>query len=997
MNSTTVTPVRGTSEPGEDEQFHVLADALPQVVWRADPDGVCRFVNARWIAYTGLTLEKTIAPGGLESVVHLDDYSGMMEQFAAARSAKAPYEAEIRIRGIASGCYRWFLLRSVPIKDAGGDIVAWIGTSTDIDDLKRTEAALLESEAMLRSVTDTARVGLVIVDEDRRYQYGNRAYAEILGIAHERIVGQRVADVLAPVYEDQIRPRLDRAFSGERVTYDLTIPPREGGAADPRCFSVSYEPQTDASGARRVVVVIVEFTERRRAEEALRENEERLRLFIEHAPAAIAMFDLRMRYLAASHRWLVDYGLGERDLIGRSHYEILPDIPARWTEAHRRALAGEVVREDEDRFEAADGGVRWLRWEVRPWRNAAGDVGGIVIATEDITARIQAAEELRRQEQRYRLLVEANPIGIVHSTADGAVQFCNRAYSRITGYSKEDFDSGRVGWVAITPPEWLAADREHVAEARARGECTPYEKEYLRKDGSRVPVLIGYAMFGERGDEAIAFVMNLSAQKRAEEDFRTLADNIPQLAWMADATGWISWYNRRWYEYTGTTQEQMEGWGWRSVHDPEVLPLVLERWNASIASGEPFDMVLPLRGADGVFRPFLTRVMPVHDDAGRIVRWFGTNTDVSERVEADRRKDEFLAMLAHELRNPLASINFAAQSLNGRATREDLEQARDVVERQVKHLARLIDDLLDVARVTRGTIRLRKELVDVAPIVTRAVETARPLIAARKQRLTTSVTPGASWLEADPIRLEQILWNLLDNAAKYTEEGGQIRVSVERQDPDVVIRVRDTGMGIAPEDLPRIFELFAQGDRSLARSEGGLGIGLTLVRVLAELHGGSVSAQSDGYGTGSEFLVRLPAEEPPPAGAGPSESTEAIRGGMRVLVVDDNEDYVRGLVDVLELLDLDVRTAGDGVSALEAARSFRPEVVLLDIGLPGLDGYQVARRLRAQDCGKDARIIAITGYGSEEDRLRSREAGFDLHLVKPVDFQALVTLLAETS
>ncbi len=367
--------------------------------------------------------------------------------------------------------------------------------------------------------------------------------------------------------------------------------------------------------------------------------------------------------------------------------------------------------------------------------------------------------------------------------------------------------------------------------------------------------------------------------------------------------------------------------------------------------------------------------------------------------DADRRKDEFLAMLAHELRNPLAAVNNAVAVLKRTDARESRDWAGEVVERQVRQLARLIDDLLDVSRITSGKIRLRRESIDAGPVLEQAIEAVRPLVEERKHTLVVDFERDRLPLRADPTRLEQIVVNLLTNAAKYTESGGRIWLSAAVEGDEVVIRVRDDGVGIAPELLPQMFVLFAQGDRSLARSEGGLGIGLTLVHRLAELHGGAVSATSDGPGLGSEFTVRLPASARPKAA--PSEArtptAEARKiSGSRILVVDDNVDTARGMARLLKLLGNEVRVAHDGPEALELARQARPDFVLLDIGLPGLDGYQVATQLRLEECGRGATIIAVSGYGQDEDKRRSRAAGFDHHLVKPVDFDSLISLIGRT-
>ncbi len=369
---------------------------------------------------------------------------------------------------------------------------------------------------------------------------------------------------------------------------------------------------------------------------------------------------------------------------------------------------------------------------------------------------------------------------------------------------------------------------------------------------------------------------------------------------------------------------------------------------------------------------------------------------VAELDETGHRKDEFLAMLAHELRNPLAAITTAVQLSAMSGVQDQIDWSMEVINRQVKHLTRLIDDLLDVSRITRGKVQLRKEQIDAYPVINGALEAIRPLIRQRNHELIVSLQPGLR-LDADPTRLEQILVNLLTNAAKYTESGGTIWFTAGREGNDIVIKVRDTGIGIPPEKLPQMFELFAQGDRSLARSEGGLGIGLTLVRSLAEMHGGSATATSEGPGKGSEFLVRLPAvaaraEEIPGL---PAKTPQAIAHRARILIVDDNVDMVRGLVKLLELLGHDVQTAYDGPTAIETARVHRPEFVLLDLGLPGMDGYQVATRLRQEQGSQDV-IIAVTGYGREDDRCRSREAGFDHHLVKPIDHTVLVALISQS-
>jgi PAS domain S-box-containing protein len=367
---------------------------------------------------------------------------------------------------------------------------------------------------------------------------------------------------------------------------------------------------------------------------------------------------------------------------------------------------------------------------------------------------------------------------------------------------------------------------------------------------------------------------------------------------------------------------------------------------------------------------------------------------------ADRRKDEFLAMLAHELRNPLAPIRNALEVIRLNAGNPlEIEAAREIAERQVGHMARLLDDLLDVSRFTRGNIQLRNAAVDLTVTLKQAIESCRPLIKASGHHFATTLPTESVWIEGDHTRLVQIVSNLLNNAAKYTDRGGRIEIEANREGDEAVVHVRDNGIGLGEEMLPRVFDLFAQEDRSLDRSQGGLGIGLTLVRSLVSLHGGTVSARSDGPGMGSEFSVRLPLsvqiDRPTTATLPASEHPTTSR--LRVLVVDDSEDSARSLARVMKLWGHDARFAHDGPTAIEVTSKERFDVVLLDIGLPGMDGYQVARELRSRDGETQPTLIALTGYGQDEDFLRSHSAGFDHHLVKPVNLDTIRKLLADRS
>jgi PAS domain S-box-containing protein len=537
---------------------------------------------------------------------------------------------------------------------------------------------------------------------------------------------------------------------------------------------------------------------------------------------------------------------------------------------------------------ARDGTKRPIDDTAAPIRTQEGGFLGVVLVFRDVTGRRAAEEALRASELRHRRLFNGDLIGILAALPDGRITEANDAFLRMVGYDRDDLAAGRLNWQAMTPPEALAAELETAARmARETGQAR-YEKEFIRKDGSRVPVVLGGAFVEGAGGEAVCFVLDITERKRAEDALR----------------------------------------------------------------------------------------------------------------EAARRKDEFLAMLSHELRNPLAPIRNAGHILRLAGDQNPaVGQAGEMVERQVQHMTRLVDDLLDVSRVSRGKIQLREEKVDLATVIARAIESVQPLIDARGHELILTLPTRPVRLGGDVTRLVQIVANLLNNAAKYTDPGGRIWLTAGRDGGAVEVRVKDTGIGIAPEALPHVFDLFTQADRALDRSQGGLGIGLTLVKSLVDMHGGSVRAHSEGPGRGSEFVVRLPAlpEERAEGRAGGEEPTTrriTPSSRRRVLIVDDNVDSAASLAMLLQLQRHEVNVAHDGREAVEAVRRHQPEIVFLDIGLPGMSGLEVARALRQEHGREKLVLVAMTGYGHEEDRRQSQEAGFDAHMVKPVDLSALESFLA---
>lgn len=490
--------------------------------------------------------------------------------------------------------------------------------------------------------------------------------------------------------------------------------------------------------------------------------------------------------------------------------------------------------------------------------------------------------------------------------------------------------------------------------------------------------------------------------------YEAILANTPDLAYVFDLQhrfiyaneGLLRMWGRSWGEAIGKTCLELGYEPWHAeMHGREIEQVVATR--------QPVRGLVPFNGAFGR-RMYDYIFVPVIGLQGEVEAVAGTTRDVTEAheteqrlkqladelAEADRRKTEFLAMLAHELRNPLAPISNAAEIIRSRP--EDasrLHEAAGILQRQIGQMVRLVDDLMDVSRISHGRIGLQREPVELASVIGQAVEASRPLLEAVSQQLSLNLTGEALPLRADPVRLAQVLGNLLNNASKYSAPGAPIRLDARRDGDAVAISIRDEGIGISPEALGRIFDMFTQVDRSLERPRSGLGIGLALVKSLVELHGGSVEGHSEGLGKGSEFRVRLPLD--PAAATGAAATSPPLTfSGRRVLVVDDNTDAAVTMGHLLESCGNQIRLAHDGQAAIEIAAAFEPELILMDIGLPRLNGYEACRRIRAQFQGRRPAIIALTGWGQEQDRAQSVDAGFDAHLVKPVKFDTLLELLA---
>ena len=633
----------------------------------------------------------------------------------------------------------------------------------------------------------------------------------------------------------------------------------------------------------------------------------------------------------------------------------------------------------------------------------------------------QADRQLREQREWLRVTLNSIGDGVIACDANGKINFLNPVAQSLTGWKAEEALGQTIQEVfrCINEQTHLALE-DPVARVLREGRVVALANHaaLVARNGREVPIEDSAAPILDSGGQLIGVVLvfhDVTEKRRAEEALRKNREDLHRAQAVAHTGSWgydfrskeISWSDET-YQIFGIPKGTLLTYErFLSAVHPDDRPDVEKKWTAAL-SGETYDVTLRLI-VNGQIKWVRGLGEVEFDSKGRLLSTFGTVQDIAQLKqteealkEADRRKDEFLATLAHELRNPLAPICNALGILE--KTKENVAtfcQVRDMMDRQMKHMVRLVDDLLDVSRISRGKIELQKERLDLATVVHSALETSRLRIEEGHHELAVVLPEEPVVVEGDLIRLAQALSNLLHNAAKYTPQGGRITLSVELEDMQGVIRVRDNGVGIPQKMLPDIFEMFVQGERSLDRSQGGLGIGLTLVRSLVEMHGGTVEAHSEGLGHGAEFVVRLPLlpdlrlRRPDAALGGDGEGVAAKSPGRRILVVDDNKDSADSLAMLLQVLGHEVRTAYSGPNAVKVALAFVPELVLLDIGMPGMDGYEVARRLRGEAILQKTLLVAQTGWGQEEDRFRALQAGFDHHLVKPVELTALQTLLAQ--
>jgi PAS domain S-box-containing protein len=1118
----------------------------------------------------------------IEVIFPEEDRASAELELRAARERQVAENDRWQVR--KDGTRFWASGTTNALYDERGRFVGYLKVMRDLTESRMHQETIAAHEQQLRLITDTLPVLIAYIDAQQCYRFINRTYQQWFGVSPQSLHGRTVRDLFGAETYERARPYIEQVLAGEPVQYTTRM--TLNGVA--REVSVTYSPDRARDG--RVVgfaAMLEDISARMRAEA-------RAQAILESITDAFYTLDREWRFTYVNQLAVGYLGAERETLLGRSAWELFPTL--RDTVLYReftRAVDEQVPVSFIWRSALFD---RWMSVRAYPSEE------GLSVYFHDVTEQKRTEDENARHARTLQFIVELNqvttPLSDPEEITAAAAALLGRhmdvdrcAYAEIEMDEEKFVLSGDYtrGVASIVGRYTLAQFGTELAQSLRAG------KAYIQEDIDTLPAeSSGAAAFRQSDiralicvplhkagrlvaamavhqatprrwtDEEIDLVHLVAARcweaierarvardlRESEERFRQMANSMPQLAWMAWPDGRVYWYNQRWYDYTGTTFEQMDGeGGWQLVHHPDTWRDVYDRYRSAIASGEPFEMTFPLRGADGRYREFLTRAEALRDASGCIVWWFGTNTDVSGEHEAEARfravveatpefvkivapdgtleyinhaglrvlevgpsesvlgmhmcdllapeyraewtrnhericlgerlvwqfeivglhgarrwmethavpiampdghighlgvtrditdakrieierekllmaeraareeaervvrmKDEFLATLSHELRTPLSAMLGWAQLLRRRSmSAEDTAAGLEAIERNAKAQQKLIDDLLDMSRIISGKVRLDMQRVHLPEVVDAALDVVRPMAEAKRVALVQTIDRGAPALIGDPGRLQQVLWNLLINAIKFTPSGGKVEVVLRQIDSQLELQVCDTGSGVPKDFLPHMFDRFRQFDSSTTRVHGGLGLGLSIVKSLVELHGGTVAAHSEGVGRGATFTVTLPiaAVEPAPAREPVVNGTleNAIAAidrnvptlhGLKVLVVDDEADARALLHRILSEYGAKVLTASNAGDALECLLRERPTIIVSDIGMPHTDGYALIGQIRAlpPEFGGRTPAIALTAFARAEDRRRALVAGFQLHLAKPVDPEALVLACA---
>ncbi|MDQ4122148.1 MAG: PAS domain S-box protein [Acidobacteriota bacterium] len=906
-----------------------------------------------------------------------------------------------------------------PVKNDAGEVIGVSTIARDVTERRKAEEALRESEERFSALVNQSTAGICRSDLDGKLVFVNQRYCEMLGYTESEIIGKTFWELTydndSSNFEENKRLFERLRTEGEPFQIEKRLIRKDG---QPIWANVSVAAMLDHAGKpQSTATVVVDISERIQAEAKLRHSQEMFSALVSNAPFGVYLIDSKFRLISVNHGAQAVFS-GIDPLIGRDFEEILRQV---WEEPFAtEALARfhHTLRTGESYYSPTIIGQRMNidKVESYDWQlhriTLPDETYGVVCYFYDLTEQRQMQQALRESEERFRSIVTQVTAGIAEVDLTGRFNFVNDRYAEIVGYSPKELLGG-MRMQDITHPDDLKINYPLFEKCITEGKPFVIEKRYIRKDGTEI--WVNNSVSPELDEDGktryvTSVTIDITERRKTEEALRESEERLGAMFEQASVgivqvtlDGQLVMPNAGFCKIIDYNEDEVCSLNMRDICHPEDYEKEVEL-TRQLFAGEIPDFTIEKRyiRKDGSVIWGQKTTTLIRRGTEEPLYALAIVEDISERKrtqealrEGDRRKDEFLATLAHELRNPLAPIRTAIEIMRRGEDKLKGQHAREIIERQTGLLIHLVDDLLDISRITQGKINLRKECIDIADSIKAAIETVNPFVESQRHSLDVRLPDDAVFVEADRNRLTQIVFNLLHNSAKYTEPGGHILLIAAREADEAVIRVRDNGIGIQFEMLPAIFDMFAQTAVGEKRAQGGLGIGLSLVKKLVEMHGGTVEAHSEGEGKGSEFIVRLPlaAQQKPERKKEKQVFKKAAdtEKPRRILVVDDNADAANMLEVFLSMESHEVATAYNGRDALEKAAELKPDTAILDIGLPDMNGFELAKLLRAEF--PEACLIALSGWGQDEDRRRSNEAGFNHHLVKPVDVEELKKIL----
>jgi PAS domain S-box-containing protein len=953
------------------------------------------------------------------NTLHPEDRDRTDTSVKQVLSNKTEYNIEYRVIW-SDGSLHWLAAKGKGFYNQHGEAVRMMGTVQDVTGRKQIEQCLLDSNRRITDIMESMTDAFYTLDCDFKFTYLNQEAQRILYKSQEQLLGKSIWSKFSSLVGTEFERQFRQTLAEQTTTrFEYYYPPFD------RWYEIAVYPSTHG-----LSIYFRDITDSKLAAIRLQKNERLLKLALSSAKAGSWDWEISTGKVIWSPENYDLYGLeSQTELLAYQDWEnsLHPEDRDKVNQEVEEVLSGQLAEfRTEYRTIHPQKGLRWLLGIGNVTRNNQGEPIRMSGINLDITERKQIEEALRNSEYRVRKILDSLIIFAGIITTDGEVIEVNQAALNSVSLQPEDILHQKfceTYWWSHSPE--IKAKLEDAIQRAAKGESVRFDivgrvrdNKFILIDFSIIPVFnadgeIEYLI--PSGIDVSDREASKQALKESEDELRLITEIIPQQIWTASPTGETDYINQRWQEYTGLSLEPIKAQGWSTIVHPDDLPQVTQAWNDSIKSGKKYDLEARLRGADGIYRWFLGRARPLRNPEGKILKWYGTNTDITliknleeklwqqtkDLTEANRLKDEFLAIVSHELRTPLNPILGWSQLLAmGRLDADKTAQGIEIIQRNAKLQSQLIDDLLDVSRILRGKLDLKISAINLESVIRSAVATVQLAAEAKSIQILTELNPNIGQVSGDAGRLQQIVWNLLSNAIKFTPEGGQITVKLERVGNQAQIQVQDTGQGISADFLPYVFDRFRQAESATTRKFGGLGLGLAIVRHITEIHGGIVSVTSPGEGNGATFSVQLPlintlTTKQPDSNLVNEPVKNARLEGIKILVVEDEIDSRDILTFVLKHESAEVISVTSANDALQALNQSIPDLIISDIGMPEMDGYTLMTQIRALPQGKNLPAIALTAYAGETDQQRSLEAGFHKHLSKPINIPELIDTIIE--